>query len=115
MGQFKIGDKVIALTNPEDNCCQPRIKGNIYVVEAILYCHKCGKQSINIGEKATLEEFIHPDHVECECGAITIDDGKLFYTDSELFAKVDDLEEELEEAVHNEDYELASILRDIKI
>ena len=114
MRQFSVGDRVIALTNPEDDCCQPRVKGGVYNVEAIQYCQKCGKQAINIGEIASHDEFVHPEHVECECGGVTIDDGRLFYTDSELFVKVEDLEIELNEAVHNENYELASILRDVK-
>jgi hypothetical protein len=110
--RHKIGDRVVALTNPMDDDCQPRIKGHVYVVEAICYCAKCGKQAINIGQH--IDESRYNDETECDCGYSTKENDWLFYTDSELFAKVDDIEETLTEAINNEDYELASMLRDLK-
>lgn len=111
MGNFKIGDKVIALTNPPLNeFVQERIKGHIYTVIDIRYCCKCGVQCINIGPKAVITI------AECYCGCLYQTEG-LKWTDSKFFVKVDEdsIEEELEIAIKNEDYELASIFRDCKI
>lgn len=108
MSRFNIGDKVIALTNPTRVNSQPRVKGQMYIVQKIMYCSNCGIQMINIDPKSILSIF------NCTCNNDQPCDGYHF-TQSVLFAKVDDLEEELKEAVHNEDYELASILRNVKL
>jgi protein-arginine kinase activator protein McsA len=39
----------------------------------------------------------------------------LKWTHSHLFTKINDLDSAIEEAVENEDYEMAVILRDLKI
>jgi hypothetical protein len=103
-----IGDKVVALTNPATDISQFRVKGQIYEVMDAAYCPKCGKQAINIGQKTSLTKTI------CNtCGTLR-DNYGLYWTGSELFVKVDDIEELLTEAINDEDYELASTLRDLK-
>jgi len=104
---FKIGQKVVALTNPPDDTCQPRVKGKIYTVIDVLYCHKCGIQSINLGYKA-----VHANVVECICGVDKSNEG-LRWTLSSLFAPLDNLESSITEAVEKEDYETAQLLHDI--
>jgi protein-arginine kinase activator protein McsA len=108
MKRFKIGDKVIALNNPPDNNCQPRVKGNTYIVEAIMYCSGCGEQQINIGSSSS------KNNMKCTCGEVVLNKG-LKWTHSYLFTKINDLDIAIEEAVENEDYEMAVILRDLKI
>ena len=105
--RHNIGDKVIALNNNENNLCQFRVKGTVYIVIDCMYCIKCGVQSINIGERTEIEE------VECDCGYISKNNGK-FWTDSKYFANVNNIEEALSEAIKEEDYEFASSLRDLK-
>lgn len=112
MKKHKIGDKVLALTNPGYPSSQPRKKGNIYIVQDTSYCCKCGIQSINIGPKLDLKKF--SNCVECRCGNIQ-DALFLCWTDSNHFAKVDDLEKEMQEAVKKEDYETATVIRDANI
>ena len=106
--RFKIGDKVVALTNPKSEKCQPRIKGEVYVVNDIKYCSVCGVQCINIGHF----QMSSSGRLLCGCGHAD-DNRGLAWTGSMFFAKVDECEDALELAIENEDYELASILRDL--
>ena len=112
MGKFNIGDKVVALTTSENPPhTQPRVKGQIYTVCDIMFCSGCGVQMVNTG--VSLPPTVL-SNVVCDCGNVQPNRG-LYFSYSKHYAKIDDLEEELEEAVHNEDYELASILRDVKL
>jgi hypothetical protein len=106
MNKFKVGDRVVALVGQVHPNAQPRIKGKIYVVVDTLFCSKDGHQLINLGHNSSHKEIM------CTCGIKHPNHG-LMWTDSKHFAKVDDVEEALEEAVANEDYELAVTLRDI--
>jgi hypothetical protein len=107
--RFKIGDKVVSLTNPATEGSQPRVKGKTYNVKAIQYCSGCGEQVINLG-------YHLPDDVsnysDCNCGKEVFNEG-LYWTLSKYFARVDDLDTAIEEAVQNEDYETAATLRDL--
>jgi hypothetical protein len=105
---FKPGDEVIALTDPHCSFCQPRKKGKRYVVEAIMYCIKCGQQFISLSNKSNNKSF------KCACGNIKPSQG-LYWTPSDHFSKSDDFQEALQEAIDNEDYEMASLLRDLKL
>lgn len=106
MSKFSVGDKVVALSNQPTPNSQPRIKGKIYTVNAIMFCSTDGRQLINLG--------LPSEHVVllCSCGKKHPNDG-LMWTFSKEFAKVDDVDEALENAVASEDYELAVVLRDI--
>jgi hypothetical protein len=107
--RFKIGDKVVALTSPKTEMCQPRVKGKIYTAHAIRYCPGCGEQKINLG-------IITPTDTSnltaCGCGKKYQNEG-LHWTLSRYFAKADNLETAIEEALENEDYESAATLRDL--
>jgi hypothetical protein len=106
MSKFSVGDKVVALSNPNHPNCQPRIKGKIYTVNAVMFCSTDGHQLVNLGlpSEYTL--------LRCSCGKKHPNDG-LMWTFSKEFAKVDDVDEALENAVVSEDYELAVVLRDL--
>lgn len=110
--QFKVGEKVIALnSSPEtDTTRQPRVKGKIYEIKAISYCSGCGTQRVNIGYSSETSTGM----VNCHCGKRTPHEG-LKWTNSEFFAKLDNLDKLIEEAVENEDYELAATLRDLQL
>ncbi len=107
---FNIGDKVIALTNPLDQYCQPRKKGNKYIINGLLYCCKCGHQMINIGKK--INRTIMNDTIECFCGNTQNADGN-FWTSNKHFIKADNIDQAIEQCVEVEDYEFASVLRDL--
>jgi len=103
--RHNIGDKVIALNNPKNSSGQPRKKGQIYTVEDVKYCVGCGLQAINIGPK-----YYGP--TRCGCGVMS-GNSDLWYTDSSFFAKPQELEQKLEEAVEAEEYELAHELHQL--
>ena len=105
--KFKIGQKVVALTNPMNNLCQPRIKGNVYIVLDVSYCSKCGVQSINI-----TTNYTHHGEVLCGCGNNCPSQGK-FWTDSILFAPLDNLEATIAELAEKEEYEVCAMLQKI--
>ena len=107
--RFKIGNKVVSLTNPANEGSQPRVKGKTYNVKAIQYCSGCGEQVINLGYRLPNDVSEYSD---CNCGKQVFNEG-LFWTMSKFFAKVDDLDSALESALENEDYELAVMLRDL--
>lgn len=108
MKRFNIGDKVIALTDPRNELSQPRVKGKMYIVVSLMYCQKCGDQMISLGVKSVNGRLL------CDCGCAQENDG-FFYTRSTNFAKVDEFDQEIAEAVSDENYELASLLRDLKL
>lgn len=106
---FKVGEEVIALTNPKDELCQHRVKGKTYIVKAIQYCMGCGGQNINIGESINLNfQFI-----SCYCCNTRQPHNGLHWTASRHFIRPKDLKQKLEESLRNEDYETAILLRDI--
>jgi hypothetical protein len=107
--RFKIGDKVVSLTNPTREGSQPRVKGKTYNVQAVQYCSGCGVQVINLGYRLPNNTMRYSD---CICGKEIFNEG-LFWTLSKFFARADDLESAIEEAVENEDYETAATLRDL--
>ena len=104
--RHKVGDRVIALTDPFNEFSQPRKKGQIYTVKAVAYCPKCGAQKVNIGH-ASIYKMI-----ECGCGCVTETNG-LRWTNSFHFAPID--EATLQSAIEQENYELAAILRDYMV
>ena len=106
---FKIGDNVVALNNPLNSKSQPRVKGKVYKVQAIQYCPGCGTQTINLGYH--LPDDVS-DYSDCTCGKESSNEG-LYWTLSNYFARVDDLETAIEEAIAEEDYETAATLRDL--
>lgn len=108
--RFKIGDKVVSLTNPLSEGSQPRVKGKVYKVQAIQYCPGCGTQTINLGYHLPPNKF--SEYSDCTCGKEALNEG-LYWTLSKYFARVDDLEAAIEEAIAEEDYETAAALRDL--
>ena len=108
MKRFEIGQIVVALEDSKEIMQQPFKKGSKYKIEDIGYCAKCGKQFINF------TNLLPPrGSSKCKtCNNIQPNNGKT-WSSSEYFALVDDITEELKEAVANEDYELAALLRDI--
>lgn len=106
MKKFNIGDKVIALDSSQEEGQQKRVKGQQYIVCDIIYCAKCGMQAINLGEKLNAG---WSDKYLCTCGARN-DNFGLWWSKSDRFAPIDDIENIMEEAIANEDYELCSLL-----
>lgn len=102
--KLKVGDRVIALTNPKNERCQSRVKGNLYIVQAVSYCSGCGKQRINIGQRTSSSS-----DVKCNCGTCQPSNG-LFWTATRHFALLK--EQTLEQLIESEEFELACVVRD---
>lgn len=89
---FKVGEKVVALTNPENGRCQSRKAGNVYTVMAVSYCVGCGSQRINIGVVDSAP------FVRCYCGSRQPTQG-FAWTGSRYFTRPISNEYKLEVAI----------------
>lgn len=105
--RHKVGDKVVSLTTRTEFNGQPRVKGQVYEVLNTRFCTCCGEQTINI--EPTLSGLTKS---RCTCGNIT--HTKLWWTRSTHFANLNNLEENIAEAVETEDYETAAMLDKFK-
>jgi len=104
--KFKIGDKVVALTDTPPavaSRCQPRKQGEVYSVLDSRECKTCTSQMINVSDSPSKAEFLL-----CYCGDKIKTDG-VHWTLSLNFAPVDEM---LAHALEQEDYEYACKLRD---
>jgi hypothetical protein len=109
MKEFKKGDKVIALTTPENELSQKRKRGKVYKVTDILICPKDNLQLLNIDDNKAVGKV---SVIGCVCGEIHENKG-LAWTHSDHFSKTDDVKEALDRAVENEDWDMAIALRDV--
>ena len=100
--RHNIKDRVIALSTNEIKNTQPRIKGNVYIVEDIMYCSKCGSQLINIGYKSKRGNIL------CGCGKSQFNQNKM-WTYSKEFIPV--TEEYLKKMESEEKYEICEIIK----
>lgn len=92
MNHFRVGEKVVALTNPGTSKSQPRKAGNVYRVMAVNYCVGCGQQRINIGVASECSA------IGCGCGSIQSSSG-LHWTYSHLFTRPISNEYKMEVAI----------------
>jgi hypothetical protein len=106
--KFKIGDEAIALSSAS-RPNQPRVKGKSYTVTDIQYCPKLGAQFINVNN---INCGGSSGKLTCKCGTWHEARG-LSWTYSINFVHPEDLESRMEDAVEEEDYELATVIRDV--
>lgn len=109
MKEFKKGDKVVALTTPENKLSQHRVRGQVYEVTDVMTCPKEMTQLINIEKTKAVGKV---SVIGCVCGEIHDNNG-LAWTHIDHFAKTDDVKEALDRAVENEDWDMAIALRDV--
>ena len=102
--RHNVGDKVVALTSNSSPRSQTRVAGQTYVVKDVTYCQKCGMQAINIGQ-STYIPFI-----DCTCGHEQPTRGK-HWTDSPLFAPLQEIDNLMASAIETENYEMAEVLK----
>lgn len=105
----KIGDKVIALESTVRVNTQPRVKGEVYVVQQVYTCQNCNCQYINYGYKTNLING------KCVCDSSLPSMG-LKWTPSKYFANITNehnIKDLLLVALEEEDYKFAIILRDL--
>ena len=106
---IKVGDVVICINNgrlpgQSLNLGKPplRINGE-YVVQAINAC-VCGRVRYDIGLQ------LQTNSLTCNCGRETIGES-IWWCAAERFVKKQTLQEQIEEAIENENFELASKLQ----
>lgn len=105
--KHKISDKVVALNStPPDfaDRCQPRVAGDVYTVLDVMFCNTCGSQVVNVSDTPTEREFLL-----CNCRRDKMPTKGVHWTVSGNFAPIDEV---LDEAIAEENYEYACILRD---
>lgn len=107
--KFEVGEIAIALSNSNSIWEQPRTRGASYVVLAIAYCPKCGRQAINVSGASTSGS----EYTRCINDHRKHNEG-LWWTDSERFTKPEFISETIEQLIQKEDYELVEILTKIK-
>ena len=108
METFKKGDivicKLVGGIYPRQTVCPPLSLNAEYIVKGVNLC-PCGELYIDVG--------IFDKQHNCICGRVTLNET-VWWCSVKRFVKKDmrSYEEQLEEAVANEDYEKASGLRD---
>ncbi len=107
--RFKVGQDVVALSNSKSDSNIKRVKGVVYNIKDVFFCNKCGVQYLNFGEVTSSKDGWCP-----LCNTPLGLQGK-FWVINRHYAPLDEktLEEMLEKAVDDEDYELAASLRDM--
>jgi hypothetical protein len=108
--EFTFGDSVIALSSGSVPN-QPREKGKEYTVTDIMYCSSNGEQLININNTRSSGSS---GYMTCGCGKKHHTQG-LAFTYSKCFVLNDPnaIQEKLEHALDEEDYETAIVIRDV--
>ncbi len=114
MGNWKPGDKAkcVKIGGPLHNVVYPNlILNKVYTVQKVYTC-ECGVINLDVGLGLSDMRM----GVECPCGALSSPRTNIHWCDSLRFVKEitdkAELSEALEEALVNEDYESASVLRD---
>jgi|SRR6478736_582702 len=116
MTNWKKGDIAICVNNgtlpgqdPEDKLQLPALRKNAeYLVNAVRVC-ECGSVSLDVGLSASIG-------TNCRCGGISSPVSGVHWCSSYRFVKRNEksIEEQIEEAIENEDYELAQKLKSDK-
>lgn len=110
---FSVGEKVVALTNPENEECQPRVRGEVYKVLKLLYCSSCGCQAIHIGGKAKPVSCVLNDLIQCECGSKQPHNG-FDFTDSIYFVRLEEISDAIAHFAEKEEYETCEMLKGVE-
>jgi hypothetical protein len=105
---MNVGTKVVALTSPLNNRCQPRIKGQIYTVTGVKYCSSCGRKTININDNKPNQA----PTIKCRCGDISGNKNRA-WTYAEHFVPLDEIPAKIQELIAVEDYEMCQLLYDV--
>lgn len=114
--KWKIGDvavciKVGALNEEDSNCELPPLRYKAeYIIQNIYQCPKCKAISFDVGLSSRL--LGTEGYVGTECCTEVIPCKGIHWCSSERFVKKKSKEEQLEEAIKEENYERASELRD---
>lgn len=113
---WKPGDKALCVKvgGPHADSDYPPLRLNYeYVVNKVSVC-ECGRVSLDVGLSLTDKAIELGYGVKCDCGAMHSPKTGIHWCASFRFVKKDDrtIEEQIEEAVEHEDYELAQQLRE---
>jgi len=106
--KHNIGDKVVALSSAS-RPCQPRKQGKIYTITNVYYCPRKGNQLVNIDNTKKISRL-----TRCSCGEIHSNMPNSSLTIAEEFVNINDIQDEIDNAVEIENYELAHVLHQIQ-
>lgn len=108
---FKIGEKVISLYSNQQSDTQPRVRGKLYKVLDILYCCRCGAQSINVSGKIVNRADIDPSRIIMGCCRTIQANTGLWWTISTAFIRPEDIEEAIEHFAKKDEFETCQVLK----
>ncbi len=108
--KHKVGNKVVALST-KDRPSQPRKVGEIYIVTYVYHCPSTGDQLINIDNILKRSENTI---TLCSCGRMHNIGNNLSLTIAEEFVDIENIQEELDNAVETENFEVAATLHKIQ-
>jgi len=106
--KHEIGDVVIAI-NTKKAPSQKRVKGQSYTVTDVMYCETNGDQLVNIDNTPSVGSS---NQINCACGKRHKLNESLGYTYSIYFINIKNLDAELKEALEQENYDIAIIIRE---
>jgi hypothetical protein len=108
--EFSLAESVIALSSASIPN-QARTKGNTYIVTDIMYCSTTGEQLINIDNSIACGKS---GYMTCGCGKKHLIGNKAYSYSSNFVSNTPEaIQNRLEEALNEEDYEVAILIRDI--
>lgn len=81
MSNFKVDEKVVCISSPQDKYCQPRVKGQIYTITDIYTCSH-GVQYLNIDNQIN-----NSGGIRCACGCYI--ESHKWFTNNKHFRKLD--------------------------
>ena len=108
--EFSLTESVIALSSAS-NPNQARTRGNTYTVTDIMYCSTTGEQLINIDNSMACGKS---GYMTCGCGKKHLVGNKAYsYSSNFVSNNPEAIQSRLEEALDEEDYEIAIVIRDV--
>lgn len=109
IGEVAVCIKIGHIERNNDLCCPPLRLNSEYILQNIYQCPKCGETSFDVGLSSPTKDG---EHLGTICCTEYIPCIEIHWCSSQRFAKKRTKEEELEEAIENENYEKAGELRD---
>ena len=114
---WKPGDIAICVKvgGPDTTSDYPNLRLNYeYVVNKVAVCGECGAIALDVGLSLSAKSVEKGHGVKCNCGAMHSPRTGIHWANSIRFVKKDtrSVEEQIEEAIKNEDYELAAKLEE---
>ena len=108
--EFSLGESVVALSSAgKPN--QVRTRGDVYSVTDIIYCSTTGEQLININNSQACGKS---GYMTCGCGKKHLVGDKAYTYSTKFVSNTPEaIQSRLEQALDDEDYDVAIVIRDV--